>query len=345
MKIAAPISAVEEVEMLAGNGADEFYCGWIPAEWISKYGAAFWLNRRDPRRGNLLTLQSLGEIIRRARSYEIPVFLTVNAPYYAPAQHPDLIGLVERAIDLGVSGFIVADVGLLLALQDQGMEATLHLSSVGSCLNGEAIGFYRELGVQRVILPRSLSLTEIAGITASRKSPGDMELEAFALNDGCAFEEGLCQTSHADGGAFCQRDWEYRFFSSQDGTELPADAIGPLEEHWQDLREWIWYLGGCGPSLSPRGIPNGPCGLCAVPDLKEMGIDVLKIAGRQASPLRKLASLQLLRAIVELTLRGEGKGEIRAAARRFRDTKELCQSGYMCYYLEQQGEPQIAPSS
>lgn len=339
MKIATPISSVEEVEMLAGNGAGELYCGWVPVEWASKYGAAFWLNRRDPRRGNLLSAQALAEITQRARSHDIPVFLTVNAPYYAPEQHPDLIDLMERAIDLGVKGFVVADVGLLLALKGREMGAELHLSSVGSCLNGEALRFYRELGVQRIILPRSLSLKEIERIASSRKHDGDVELEAFALNDGCAFEEGLCQTSHADGGAFCQRDWKYRFFSSQDGTELRSDSIGPLEEHWQDLREWIWYLGGCGPSLSPRGIPNGPCGLCAVPDLKEMGIDALKIAGRQASPLRKLASLQLLRAIVELTRQGRGKGEIQAAARRFRDTKELCQSGYMCYYLEHQERP------
>ena len=34
MKVLAPISAYDELEMLAASGAEEFYCGIVPREWL-----------------------------------------------------------------------------------------------------------------------------------------------------------------------------------------------------------------------------------------------------------------------------------------------------------------------
>ena len=53
LKITVPVSHPEEVETLVANGAGELYCGYVPPEWLSRYGGAFWLNRRGPVAGNL----------------------------------------------------------------------------------------------------------------------------------------------------------------------------------------------------------------------------------------------------------------------------------------------------
>ena len=37
MKITAPISRVEEIEILAAAGADEFYCSVVPESWTSTF--------------------------------------------------------------------------------------------------------------------------------------------------------------------------------------------------------------------------------------------------------------------------------------------------------------------
>lgn len=331
MKIVAPISTPEEVEMLAGNGAEEFYCGLVPPSWTARYGTSFWLNRRSPGRGNLLSYSALADLVGRAEAHHIPVALTTNAPHYAPEQYPLLIDLIKRAADLGVKAVILGDMGLIHALHEEDVALELHLSTVGSCLNSETLRFYRELGIRRVILPRGLSLKEIERFCRQRKGADSPELETFVLNDGCVFEEGLCQTSH-DQGTFCQVVWEHHFFMAESGSELPHQEAARLHEHLLDYRRWVWHIGGCGPSLSRKGFPNAPCGLCAVSDLLSLGVDALKIAGRQAPPLRKLASLQLLQAVVELARKGSSRKEVQEAARTFRDTPELCSSGYLCYY-------------
>lgn len=69
----------------------------------------------------------------------------------------------------------------------------LHLSSLGSCFNAHAVPFYRSLGIQRVILPRQLRLREIGRLVSD--AGGSVEFEVFAVNDGCMFEEGFCQTA------------------------------------------------------------------------------------------------------------------------------------------------------
>ncbi|MBI4476426.1 MAG: U32 family peptidase [Acidobacteria bacterium] len=335
MKILAPISSPDEVEMLAANGADELYCGFVPREWMETYTGAIWLNRRSPAGANLAAAESLAELVRRAHSQGLPVFLALNAPTYNDSQLRQITELARRAAgEIGVDALIVSDLGLLLTLAELGLQTRIHISSIASALNSRAIQFYSELGASRLILPRALSLHEIADL--ARMADGQIELEAFILNDGCAFEEGLCHTTHHHRvGAFC---WNIARWSwepcAADGRALAADEASLLADHMKSYREWIWFVNGCGQPLSPNGLPYGPCGLCAIPALARMRIASLKIAGRQASSLRKFASLRLVKAIVDLVRSGASPAEVAARARQIRNTPELCDTRYMCYYRD-----------
>jgi putative protease len=332
MKIVAPISSPQEVEMLTGSGADELYCGVTPREWVSKYSMAVWLNRRNPRGGNIQSFEALNQLVKKAHSYRTPVFLTLNAPYYTEDQYPYLIDLVKRVVlDIGVDGLIVSDIGLVTVITELGTDVDIHVSSVAASLNTEAIRFYQELGARRIILPRSLSLREIGNIALKVKDIVDIEV--FILNDGCAFEEGFCQTTHHVVGGFCSdlAKWEYRFLRAN-GENVGKEIN--LDEHMADYREWIWYINSCGCSVTPKGLPYGPCGLCAMSDLSTMGVAAIKIAGREASSFRKLASVQLVKAVMDLVKKGVPKGEIIDRARSVREAPERCDLGYMCYYRQ-----------
>jgi len=338
MKILAPISSADEVEMLAANGAEEFYCGVVPREWMEAYSGAIWLNRRSPAGANLATYESLAELVRGAHSYGVPVSLALNAPCYNERQIQTIAELARRVTgEIGVDALIVSDVGLLLTLAELGLDTRIHISSIASALNSETIEFYRELGASRIILPRSLSLREIGQLAVA---VGDrIELEAFILNDGCAFEEGLCHTTHHHRvGAFCGniRQWSHDVY--QDDGRLPGvDEQDVVAAHVQSYREWLWYVNGCGSPVSPKGLPYGPCGLCAIPELSRMGIASLKIAGREASPFRKLTSVRLVKAIVDMVRSGATPEEAAVRARRIQNTPRLCDAGYMCYYRDGRG--------
>lgn len=325
MKLLAPLRSVDETAPLIQSGAEELYCGLVPAAWVRTKGET-WLNRRDPRGANLHGVDELAQVTAIAAEHDVPVFLTLNAHHYGPDDLPFVIEMATRAAGAGIQAMIVADVGLMLALREAGVPAKLHVSSLGTCTNGEAAAFFHELGADRVVLPRHLSVREIAAIRAA--SPPELELEAFLLNDGCAFEEGRCLTTHQL-GPICMTPW------ASEVVPLPG-APADLAEKWaqneKSYRKLLWNLNNCGSSNNEKGLPNGPCGLCALPALQAAGVASLKIVGREASPWRKMASVQLARAVLNRVRAADEAAAVAAKAKALRATPELCETTYMCYY-------------
>jgi collagenase-like PrtC family protease len=175
----------------------------------------------------------------------------------------------------------------------------------------DAATFFRDLGVARVILPRHLTLDEIETSMIS-----DLEFEAFLLNDGCVFEEGLCATTHA-AGVFCLNDGE-------GSPDIPPRTL-------EGYDFWKWTLNHCG-CRTNRGFPVGPCGLCALPRLLDTGIKSLKVVGREASLPRKEAAVRLASMALELARHGACPEEIRAAVIERRGAAALCLDAHLCYY-------------
>jgi len=332
MKILAPICSHDELEMLAASGAEELYCGIVPREWMERYTGAVWLNRRSPKGGSLETYQELGRLVDDAHALKLPVFITLNAPYYTAEQLPLVLELAHRLSDeVGVDALIVTDINLLLRLSEEKLAADLHVSSVAATLNTEAVRFLLNFGPRRIILPRSLTVREIEAIVNDVRD--EVEIEVFMLNDGCAFEEGFCSTTHHHTvGAFCtnlsemetQFEWAGRVFSGRRHNWLRRNLT--------DYREWVWYLNGNGCGATPKGLPYGPCGLCAIPDFQRIGVASLKIVGREASPFKKMASVKMVRDIVDRVRAGVPKLHVIERAKALREAPEHCASGYMCYY-------------
>ncbi|HEX9206587.1 MAG TPA: U32 family peptidase [Candidatus Deferrimicrobiaceae bacterium] len=334
VKITVPVSHPDEVEMLAGNGAGELYCGFVPPEWLARYGGAFWLNRRGPVAGNLQRSEEVTLVAERARAGGIPLFVTFNAPYYTQEQQEFLLPVVGAlAAEAGIDGVIVSDLGFLVSLREAYPGLPVHASSVVATLNPGMVEFLASLGAARVIFPRSLSVRDIAALCGA--AAGRIETEAFVLNEGCVFEEGYCMTTHRTAGALCVQlpEVPHRFVP----VFGAPPAAGPPEggrELLGSFRDWVWFQNGCGNTMTAGGIPNGPCALCALFDLARTGVTSVKIAGRSSSPFRKLASLQLVRAVLDLVERGATREEVAGKSRALRNTPDFCDARYMCYYRE-----------
>jgi len=332
MRVLAPIRSCDELEMLVESGAEELYCGIIPREWIERYTGAIWLNRRSPNGSSLETYADLKRLVDDAHRAALPVFVTLNGPYYTAEQMPLVLDLARRlSEETGVDALIVTDINLLLRLSEEKLAAQLHVSSVAATLNSEAIRFLMNFGPRRVILPRSLTLDEIETIV--RDVGKEIEIEVFMLNDGCAFEEGFCATTHHHSvGAFCTSLSEMQAGFEWEGPVFTTRRRNWLMRNLTDYREWVWYVNGNGCSSTPKGLPYGPCGLCAIPDLLRIGVSSLKIVGREASPFKKLASVKMVRDIVDRTRGGAPKLHVIERAKSLRQSPEHCNSGYMCYY-------------
>lgn len=307
MKVLAPLRNSDEVVPLCEAGAQEFYCGLTPPGWEQTFGQAS-VHRRNAKAAGVPDLGDMRRIVSLA--HPRPIFATLNAPSYPAGAVPRLVEFGRMLLDdVGVAALIVAEWELLLALCEQGLAPRIHISSLASCRNPGAAAFYRSLGVARVILPRHMTLREIEATAI----PG-LEFEVFVLNDGCVFEEGICSTTHAL-GTFCLGD-------------SIGGKFGRLDERYEF---WKWTQNNCGCQTS-RGYTLGPCGLCALPRLAQLGVASLKVVGREASLARKAASVRLAATALGISAGGARKEEIRSAIIALRGAPELCQDAHLCYY-------------
>ena len=332
MKIVTPISNVSELDMLLHNGADELYCGLKTLEWDEIFSQDLWMNRRSPDQANISSWEDLKKITTAAHNKSVKVSITLNASFYPENGIAYIVNLCDRIVnEAQVDTLIISDLNLLMELSKKKLPVRIHLSSLGSCFNSHSIDFYRSLGVNRIILPRQLTLPEIKSIVQTNADR--MEFEVFALNDGCYFEEGFCQTSHTL-GAFCLTDWEIEAAGSLKTGPLKINRpfSKNLDDYMTHYKKFLWFQNNCGSSFQKDGLPNGPCSLCGFGHFRDWGVTAVKIVGREASFHRKMGSLQLVKAVRDKTRNHTENDRIKTYARDLRQTPEYCDSGYMCYF-------------
>jgi putative protease len=99
---------------------------------------------------------------------------------------------VDDAVDAGADALIVADIGLMDYVARRHPNQRLHVSVQAAAANPDAIAFYVEsFGARRVVLPRVLSVSEIAEITRE----ASCETEVFVFGGLCVMAEGRCSLS------------------------------------------------------------------------------------------------------------------------------------------------------
>lgn len=259
MKITAGIGSADAYIPCVQAGADELFCGYVPADWMEKYGIFLPLNRREVlyypvqigSRSELQILNSMKEI------YGVPVSITFNSLYYTPEQYPILADYIEQCVTDGFSSFIVADMALLVYLHEQGIDRQiqLHISGELSEINHLTIAQCRKLGADRVIFHRKTTLADMK--TCVNTQP-ELEYEAFVLNEMCHFHGAFCSSLHCDELPHaCLIPYRLR------GVHSSLDC----EEHTPDAPEH-----SC--------VGQSGCGLCALWRMREAGISYGKLVSR-----------------------------------------------------------------
>lgn len=327
MKITAPLSAINEVDMLLHYGADEIYCGIQPPDWEKYFGTLNWMNRRAPKGANLASVSDIRMVSGKAHEGGALVHIALNAPFYTADGIEYVTGLAFDLVEKAqIDTVIINDFNLLLRLKAAHFPANIHLSSLAGCMNSHAVSFYKSLGVKRIILPRQLQYREIQRIVQNENN--GMEFEVFAVNDGCYYEEAFCQTTHGAGGPFCLMTAKiHPAFANGQGITPQGLAF-----HQKQYESYLWFLNNCGSTYQQDGLPNGPCSLCGFGHFRDWGVTAVKVIGREASFYRKMRSLQMVKAVIDMADQGEPAESIAAFSKKIRNTPEYCEKGYMCYF-------------
>lgn len=255
--------------------------------------------------------QELEESIAFAHAMGRQILVAVNT-YPAAGNPGPWHRAVDRAAALGADGVIIADIGLLDYAARRHPELPRHLSVQASAANIEAIRFYHDAyAIRRVVLPRVLTIEEVARITAE----APCGTEVFAFGGLCVMAEGRCAlSSYATGRS-----------PNKDGVCSPPSHVR-YERDGDVLRS---RLGAFTIDICHSGEPAGYPTLCKgqfrvcgqnkylfeeptslnvmnlLPELAAAGVRAIKIEGRQRGRAYVAAVVGAFRAALDAAARGE----------------------------------------
>lgn len=249
-------------------------------------------------RATHFSLASLGGVVGQAHRAAARVYVTLNTVLFE-SEIPAAERLVRAVAESGADALIVQDPAVALLARAICPDLEVHASTQMTVSSPEAARFAETLGVTRVVLPRELSVSEIA---AYRRGT-DLDLEVFVHGAMCVSWSGQCLSSEAWGGRSANRG------QCAQACRLPYDLIVDGEyEPLGDLR----YL------LSPKDL----AGYRAIPALLEIGVHTLKIEGRLKGPAYVTTAVRGVRHWIDAVADGRAE-DADALADLARDVAEM----------------------
>lgn len=253
-ELLSPAGDMEKLKAAVYFGADAVYCGG-PGLHLRASAAAF-------------DRETLAEGISYVHTAGKKIYVALNA--FARGDEIDTLPEYIRFLSsVGADAVIVSDLGVLSELRRCAPELPAHISTQANCTNHAAARQWYELGAQRVILARELSVDEIKKLRDS--TPPELELEAFVHGAMCMAYSGRCLISAYLAGRDSNRGdcaqpcrWNYRLTEEKrpgEYFEIEEDGRGTT-------------------ILSSRDL----CALELLDELKAAGICSFKIEGRMKSP-------------------------------------------------------------
>lgn len=323
MELVCPAGTPASLRAAVDAGADAVYCGFDDETNARNFP------------GLNFTTTDMREGVAYAHRHGTRVLVALNT--FARAGHVELWRRrVDEALACGADALILADLGLLAYAARNHPGARLHLSVQAAAANADAIALHvEEFGVRRVVLPRVLSVPEIAAIAKETAC----ELEVFVFGGLCVMTEGRCSlSSYATGrspnmNGVCSPASHVRYTETGDG-EMLSD-LGEFTINRFARGEPAAYPTLCkgrfATALGQGYVFEDPVSLDAaalLAELKRAGVTALKIEGRQrgrsyiADVVRSfraaLAALEAGRPIAAGTLRelSEGRRNTEGAYRK-----------------------------
>ena len=203
------------------------------------------------------SLETLKDAVDFAHIYGVKINLTVNI-LFSDDEIQSALDLVVDAYNLGVDSFIIQDVGLAGLIHENFPQIEMHASTQMGIHNIEGVREIEKLGFKRVVLSRETPLEEIKRI----RENSDIEIEYFCQGALCVCFSGNCYLSsylHDASGnrgkckQLCRLPYSFRYNNKElkSGYLLSAKDFNMLEN---------------------------------LEDLKDAGVDVIKIEGRARRP-------------------------------------------------------------
>jgi len=181
MEILAPVGGKEQLIAAVRSGANAVYLG------------AKGFNAR--RNADNFESCDLAETVAYCHSHNVRVHITLNT-LVMDEEMMELIKTADEIASAGVDAVIVQDMAVMHYLKTRYPRLRLHASTQSVVHNAAGAKYMKELGYDRVVLARELSIDEMRKI----HDEVDIELEAFVHGALCMCVSGACYMSSMIGG-------------------------------------------------------------------------------------------------------------------------------------------------
>ena len=176
IELLAPAGDLERLKINLLYGADAVYFGG------EKYGL----------RANAtnFSIDEIKEAADFAHKLSKKVYLTLNIVFH----NEDMEGVeeyIKEVVDAGIDAFIVSDPFIISYIKDN-FNVEAHLSTQNSTTNYEAVNFFKDNGIDRVVLARELNIKEIEEIIKKT----NLDTEVFIHGAMCTCFSGRCALSN-----------------------------------------------------------------------------------------------------------------------------------------------------
>lgn len=136
-----------------------------------------------------LSLEEIKEATDFAHKLGKKVYLTLNIVFHNE-DLKEVKDYIKDVVDAGIDAFIVSDISLVKYIKDN-FKVEAHISTQNTTNNKMSALFLKEVGADRVVLGRELSLSEIKEICALNI----IDTEVFIHGAVCSFYSGRCALS------------------------------------------------------------------------------------------------------------------------------------------------------
>lgn len=253
LELLSPAGDMEQLNMSILYGADAVYLAG------TSFGMRSFAGNFSP--------EALPKAVKFAHDHGVHVHVTVNT-MPRNDEVAQLPAYLEQLDNAGVDALILADLGAFTLAGKYAPHCQRHVSTQQSIANYACAQAWFDLGAQRVVLARELSLEEIRGIR--QKVSQDLEIETFGHGAMCVSYSGRCLLSNymtgrdSNRGA-CAQPCRYQYALMEE--KRPGEYFPVFED------EKGTYI------MNSRDM----CMIDHLDDLMDAGVDCIKLEGRAKS--------------------------------------------------------------
>ncbi|CCY78807.1 peptidase U32 family [Mycoplasma sp. CAG:877] len=223
VELLSPAGDLERLKVTLLYGADAVYIG----------GQAYSLRANATN----FSLEEIKEGCTFAHKLNKKVYLTLNIVFHNEDMQ-DVESYIDNVVACGIDAFIVSDPFIIFYIKNKHKNVEVHLSTQNSTSNYKAVEYFKNEGVDRVVLAREVGKDGMKEIIEKT----GMDIEVFIHGAMCTCYSGRCALSNyvtnrdANRGG-CAQVCRFAFKTTEDKDFTMATKDLNMAEYIKDLIE------------------------------------------------------------------------------------------------------------